>query len=76
MKGSTEMRLTVTSSLNEISTDQPGNSVAVRREALLCPPPSLATAEPEFVNVSGAHESISGLLKRFTNTGSGFWTDI
>ncbi len=33
-------------------------------------PPLLgAKAEPVFVNVYGAQESIPGLLKRFTNTG-------
>jgi hypothetical protein len=36
-------RITVTSSLNEISTDPLGYRVVARGEAILCPPPSLST---------------------------------
>ncbi len=43
--------------------------------------PHLSKAEPVFVNIYGAQESIPpgwesipGLLKRFSNSGSGFWT--
>ncbi len=36
-------RITVTSSSNEISTDQSGDRVVVRGEALLRPPPPLST---------------------------------
>ncbi len=43
-KGTPGRRTTVTSSLNEISTNQLGTRVVVRGEALLSPPPPLSTA--------------------------------
>ncbi len=43
-------RITVRSSINEISTDQLGNRVVVMiGDALLRPPPPLSTAELEFL---------------------------
>jgi hypothetical protein len=44
MKETPRRRITVSSYLKEISTDQVKNSVVVRGEALLCPPAPLSTA--------------------------------
>jgi hypothetical protein len=44
MKETSRRRITVMSSLQEISTNQLGNRLVVRWEALLRPPPSLSTA--------------------------------
>jgi hypothetical protein len=45
-EGNTRRRITVTSSLNEMSTYQLGNRVVARGAALLRPHPPLSTAEP------------------------------
>jgi hypothetical protein len=44
MKETPRRRRTVTSSLNELSTDQLGNKKRVRREVLSRPPPPLSVA--------------------------------
>ncbi len=52
-------------SLNEISANQLGGWGGV----LLRPPPPLSTAQPVFVNLEGAQESIPSLARKATLAG-------